>query len=181
MRYTPESRTAKILAVRARLASGESLAKACTAEELKPTTFIAWMRRFGPLGEGGKGYPRSISRSAVLGSIRDRVTMGGPGSSFNAWVTTRLVAEFDAKKGLELWFDSSSYSAWLSDTGRRAREGFHGGVGSIDELVSAVKEYGDAHRWLRFCPITAAEKAREAFPWLPERIERGDDGAAAAE
>ncbi|MFZ9915767.1 MAG: hypothetical protein ACO3IB_10605 [Phycisphaerales bacterium] len=176
MRYTPERRTELILAIRARLRTGASLAEACEAEKVKPTTFIAWMRRVGPEGTGGPGYPRRITQSVVLGKRRDRMTMGGPGSSFNAWVRTKLVAVFSAENGVELWFDNSSYSAWLSDSGRRSREGMHGGVSSIEEIGEAVREWNAANRWMRFDADDAVRTAREAFPWLPEVIEQGPGG-----
>jgi len=170
MQKPEEKRTGKILAIRKRLHLGELLSTACAAEGVKPTTYLAWMRKYGPEGTGGAGYPRSICRRVVLERRSEYITMGGPGSSFTARVTRKLVAEFRPEYGVELWFNDTSMSAWLSTEGRHASEGVGGGLRSLDEISDAVDMTRGSEGWKGFSGYQAAMAAAEAFPWLPEAI-----------
>jgi len=170
MSITPKKRTEKILRICARLPKGESLAAACEAEKTRVTTFIAWMRKYGPTGKGGEGYPRSIKRMAVLDSDRDRITLGGVGTSFNATVRARLCASFDPKEGVEIWMVSTSPLAQLSDRGRRLVEPVASGIRSIEEAEDAISGVETEFR-MSFCDSTAIDRLEQAFPWLPKSLD----------
>ena len=175
MSITPQKRTEKILRICARLPKGESLAAACEAEKTRVTTFIAWMRKYGPTGKGGKGYPRSIKRMAVLDRDIATITLGGVGTSFNATVRARLCASFDPKEGIEIWMVSTSPLAQLSDRGRRLVEPVASGIRSIDEAEDAICGVETRYR-MGFCSCTARDRLEESFPWLPEELdERGEE------
>lgn len=170
MQKPDEKRTGKILAIRKRLHLGELLSAACAAEGVKPTTYLAWMRKYGPEGRGGEGYPRSIRLRVVLQRESEYITMGGPGSSFTARVTRKLVAEFRPDYGVELWFNDTSMSAWLSTEGRHASEGVSAGLRSLDEISDAVDMTQGPEGWNAFSGGEAAWAAAQAFPWLPQAI-----------
>jgi hypothetical protein len=170
MQKPDEKRTGKILAIRKRLHLGELLSAACAAEGVKPTTYLAWMRKYGPEGRGGEGYPRSIRLRVVLQRESEYITMGGPGTSFTARVTRKLVAEFRPDYGVELWFNDTSMSAWLSTEGRHASEGVGGGLRSLEEISDAVDMTRGPEGWNAFSGYEAAMAAAKAFPWLPESI-----------
>jgi hypothetical protein len=170
MKSKDEKRTEKIHAIRKRLHLGELLSAACAAEGVKPTTYLSWMRKYGPEGRGGDGYPRSIRRRAVLQRESEYITMGGPGTSFTARVTRKLVAEFRPEYGVELWFNDTSMSAWLSTEGRHASEGVSGGLRSLEEISDAVDSTRGPEGWNAFSGYEAAMAAAKAFPWLPESI-----------
>ena len=165
-----EKRTETILAIRKRLHFGAQLSAACAAEGVKPTTYLSWMRKYGPEGRGGEGYPRSIRLRAVLQRESEYITMGGPGTSFTARVTRKLVAEFRPDYGVELWFNDTSMSAWLSTEGRHASEGVSGGLRSLEEISDAVDLAVGSAGWRAFSGCDAAMSAAQAFPWLPEVI-----------
>ena len=167
MRITPEHRTATILRVRGQIARGLSLADACAVERVKATTFISWMRRFGRDGNGGAGYPTSITRRALLAGWSEHQTLGGMGTSFAARVRTRVFADFSPTRGIALVVVESSPSAWIGDGCRRTEDTIAESLRSITEIRDAAKALVDSADGLD----KIAERARAAFPWLPERIE----------
>jgi hypothetical protein len=112
------------------------------------------------------------SKCAVLGGSGDWLTLGGVGTSFSSYVRTRLIAEFDEKKGIELCYRSSSLTAWLSDDGHVMITDIDSGLRSIAEIRRAVDLAGDPQYGSGVDPDQAADNAREAFPWLPEEIVR---------
>ena len=193
MQVTAKQRALIIARVCERLAHGQSLTDACAAEvkgatALKTSTFMLWMRRYGragDVGEDGKTieqgerspvrkvapfYGMRSSKCAVLGGSGDWLTLGGVGTSFSSYVRTRLIAEFDEKKGIELCYRSSSLTAWLSDDGHVSIEDIDSGLRSIAEIRRAVELAGDPQYGSGVDPDQAADNARKAFPWLPEEI-----------
>jgi len=180
MRVNPAERAAMLQRVCARLAEGLSLARACAAEvkvrrtgaeeSLKPATFMLWMRRYGLQGTPSKSHRLLSPTQARLGGSRDTSTLGGVGSSFNATIRTRLLADFDVHHGVELWYCSSSPTAWLSDSGRVASEVVASKLRSLVEIRREVEQYGDSQYGEAVDADDAAARAREAFPWLPEAI-----------
>jgi hypothetical protein len=177
MKITPERRTETIKRICAHLVTGISLAEACKNEKTKVTTFFAWMRKYGPEGTGGPGYPRPIKRTVVLGRDRDTITLGGVGTSFNATLRSRLCASFDPEEGIEFSMVSSSPLAQLSDEGRRVIEELASGIRSVEEaddaLCGAETQFG-----VSFDSCIAADRLLRAFPWLPERIDEPGEEAA---
>ncbi|MDI9403251.1 MAG: hypothetical protein QM516_05210 [Limnohabitans sp.] len=159
-----------------------SLARACTAEvkvrrtgaeeSLKPATFMLWMRRYGVDGKPSKSSRLLSPTQARLGGSRDTSTLGGVGTSFNASIRTRLLADFDIHHGIELWYCSSSPTAWLSDSGRVASEVVASNLRSLAEIRREVERHGDPQYGEAVDANDAATRAREAFPWLPEAIKR---------
>jgi hypothetical protein len=192
MQVTAKQRALIIARVCERLATGQSLKDACAAEvkgatALKTSTFMLWMRRYGRAGADGKTveqgerssvrkvvpfYGMRSSKCAVLGGSGDWLTLGGVGTSFSSYVRTRLIAEFDEKKGVELCYRSSSLNAWLSDDGHVMITDIDSGLRSIAEIRRAVDLAGDPQYGSGVDPDQAADNAREAFPWLPEEIVR---------
>gem|GEM_PF-5116585 len=180
MRVNPTERAAMLQRVCARLAEGLSLARACAAEvkvrrtgteeSLKPATFMLWMRRYGVDGKPTKSSRLLGPMQARLGGSRDTSTLGGVGSSFNATIRTRLLADFDIHHGIELWYCSSSPTAWLSDAGRVASEVVASKLRSLAEIRREVEQYGDPQYGEAVDANDAAARAREAFPWLPDKI-----------
>ncbi len=182
MRVNPDQRTAMLQRVCERLEEGLSLARACAAEvkvrrsgaeeSLKPATFMLWMRRYGLHGKPSKSDRLQGLMQARLGGSRDTSTLGGVGTSFNASIRTRLLADFDIHHGIKLWYCSSSPTAWLSDSGRVASEVVASNLRSLAEIRREVERYGDPQYGEAVDANDAATRAREAFPWLPEAIKR---------
>jgi hypothetical protein len=195
MQVTAKQRALIIARVCERLATGQSLNDACATEvkgatALKTSTFMLWMRRYGRTGGAGADgktveqgerssvrkvvpfYGMRSSKCAVLGGSGDWLTLGGVGTSFSSYVRTRLIAEFDEKKGVELCYRSSSLNAWLSDDGHVMITDIDSGLRSIAEIRRAVDLAGDPQYGSGVDPDQAADNAREAFPWLPEEIVR---------
>ena len=195
MQVTAKQRALIIARVCERLAHGQSLKDACAAEvkgatALKTSTFMLWVRRYGRAGgasadgktvEQGEQSPARkrvpynrmlSSKSAVLGGSNDWLTLGGVGTSFSSYVRTRLIAEFDEKKGVELCYRSSSLNAWLSDDGHVMITDIDSGLRSIAEIRRAVDLAGDPQYGSGVDPDQAADNARKAFPWLPEEVVR---------
>jgi len=192
MRVTPRQRTDMIARVRARLATGLSLADACAsevkgAESLKPATFMLWARRYGasatpPMRASSKYLKGSCL--AVLGGDSIFMTLGGVGTSFNTEILTRLFAEFDPKRGVNLWYRSSSAIAQLSYDGRTQTEEVAEGLRSLGEIWRAVQGFGDPQYGSGIGADDATRRARASFPWLPNRIRKAEgasepDGAEA--
>ena len=185
MRVTPRQRTDMIARVRARLATGLSLADACAsevkgAESLKPATFMLWARRYGRAAT--PPMPASSMHLkgpclAVLGGDTMSMTLGGVGTSFNAQVLTRLFAEFDPKRGVNLRYRSSSAIAQLSYDGRTQTEEVAEGLRSLGEIRRAIADFGDPQYGRGVDADDATRRARASFPWLPKRIRTpGIDG-----
>jgi hypothetical protein len=195
MQVTAKQRALIIARVCERLATGQSLNDACAAEvkgatALKTSTFMLWVRRYGRAGDVGADgktveqgerspvqkvvpfYGMRSSKCAVLGGSGDWLTLGGVGTSFSSYVRTRLIAEFDEKKGIELCYRSSSFTAWIADSGRVTHEVVGSGLRSIEAIWEAVAAFGDPQYSYGVDPGRAANNAREAFPWLPEEIVR---------
>ena len=195
MQVTAKQRALIIARVCERLATGQSLNDACAAEvkgatALKTSTFMLWVRRYGRAGGAGADgktveqgeqsparkrvpYNRMLSsKSAVLGGSNDWLTLGGVGTSFRARVWTKLIAEFSESEGIELYYRSSSFTAWIADSGRVTHEVVGSGLRSIEAIWEAVAAFGDPQYSYGVDPGRAANNAREAFPWLPEEIVR---------
>jgi len=174
-----------IARIRARLATGLSLADACVsevkgAESLKPATFMLWARRYGasatPPMRASSAYLKRPCL-AVLGGDSISMTLGGVGTSFNAQIRTRLFAEFDPKRGMNLWYRSSSAIAQLSYDGRTQTEEVAEGLRSLREIRRAVEDFGDPQYGSGVDADDATRRARASFPWLPKRIRKhGDAG-----
>jgi hypothetical protein len=196
MQVTAKERALIIARVCERLASGQSLKDACALETkgaatLKPSTFMLWVRRYGRDGDASEDrvdgekvaqhkrtsarkrvpYNRMLSsKSAVLGGSDDWITLGGVGTSFRAHVWTKLIAEFSESEGIELYYRSSSFTAWIADSGRVTHEVVGSGLRSIEQIWEAVAAFGDPQYSEGVDSDRAADNAREAFPWLPEEI-----------
>lgn len=154
----------------AALPSGCSLNAACAAEGITAGTFISWMRRFGPTGAGGPGYPRKIRIRTVLFRNSDFATFGGMGTSFSGDISGRVEAVFRSGTGVHIFTVASSQSVYLDEGSRRFICDFDP-CRSIEEIEKCLEEgiiYGAGSLEINLPNALAA--ARAAYPWLPERI-----------
>ncbi|MFM7262063.1 MAG: hypothetical protein ACKO3W_15860 [bacterium] len=192
MRVTPQQRMEMIARVRAKLVTGVSLADACASEikgadSLKPATFMLWVRRYARSAKPSMHASSAHLKGpclAVLGDDSEFVTLGGVGTSFNAQIRTRLFAEFDPARGVNLWYRSTSALAQISYDGRSQTEEIAEGLRSLREIRRAVEDFGDPQYGRGVDADDAIRRAHAAFPWLPTRIREagvvgasgGDDG-----
>lgn len=169
-----EQKTATINRIVKAISSGLSLSEACANEDCKVTTFFARMRKHGPDGTGGVGYPRSIRQKIVLDEYSAYANGGNCGSSWRATIRYQLLARFDPMCGLQLTRRCSNTHIWLSDDGCTEYEDIGESLRSISEIVETLqqmKTWNSDVGPYAFDVEKSIRALKHAFPWLPESVE----------